>query len=141
MPKELEGIRYTTSEIDASPPKLVSQSFTHWNLSTIGPTNNTFHESYHPNYEIDMFIAELAESFPELVTVIKLGHSAEARELFGLKLSRNAGGKGRMGFVINGAQHAREVRTTAGLLFVLSQPFELCSGLQLPRLSTSRMPL
>ena len=74
-----------------------------------------------------MFIAELAESFPELVTVIKLGHSAEARELFGLKLSKNAAGKGRMGFVINGAQHAREVRTTAGLLFFPSSFSTICT--------------
>lgn len=111
LPEELQGIRYTMSEIDASIPKLLSQpmSFSQWNLSGIGPKNNTFHDSYHPLHEIDMFISELVDSFPELVTVIKLGHSAEGREMLGVKLSRNIGKKPRLGFVIHGAQHAREV--------------------------------
>jgi len=50
--------------------------------------------------------------------VIKLGHSAEGREMLGVKLSRNIGKKPRLGFVIHGAQHAREWVATATTLYL-----------------------
>lgn len=70
---------------------------------------------------------ELARDYPGLVDVIRVGISGEGRELLGVRIGggaghttrgRRRGRKGRkgksksnekMGFVVTGAQHAREV--------------------------------
>ena len=77
--------------------------------------NTTFHNEYHPLYEVDEFLEHIAALFPERVTLFELGHSAEGREMYAVRISSNAdtvvrGGERRKGFVISGAQHAREVR-------------------------------
>lgn len=57
-----------------------------------------------------------------MVALIKVGMSGEGREMWGVRVSNSQGksrkeGKkkgeweGKMGFVITGAQHAREVKT------------------------------
>lgn len=61
---------------------------------------------------------KLAELHPEIVTIHNIGHSAEGREMLALTLSipsvdtaaHTVPGPGKLGFVIVGAQHAREVR-------------------------------
>jgi hypothetical protein len=97
-----------------------------WNLSSL--ENSTFHSTYHPLYEIDEFVLGLAELHPSTVKVVELGHSGEGREMLGMVISsgpvqnkttgqdqRKERKKGtidpekKLGFVIIGAQHAREV--------------------------------
>ena len=92
--------------------------------------NTTFHDSYHPLSQIELFMRELVDAYPETARLINLGRSAEGRDILGLTISRrddddseedDIGGKKRkkkkgpkkqkekLGFVIQGAQHAREV--------------------------------
>jgi hypothetical protein len=92
--------------------------------------NTTFHDSYHPLSQIELFMRELVDAHPETARLINLGRSAEGRDILGLTISRGVdddsekdiGGKKRkkkkkgprkqkekLGFVIQGAQHAREV--------------------------------
>lgn len=63
---------------------------------------------------------ELADVYPNLTRVVPLGHSGEGREMLGLEISRGYSAEDafakpgldpsrRLGFVIMGAQHAREV--------------------------------
>lgn len=93
-------------------------SAVNWNLTTL--ENSTFHAEYHPLYEIDEFITQLAASYPNEAHVVRLGHTGEGREMLGLTLSRSTtksngndlkGKSHKLGFVITGAQHAREVPT------------------------------
>jgi hypothetical protein len=96
------------------------------------PSNETFHADYHPLDEIHDFIRDLAETYPHQVSVVPLGHSGEGREMFALEITAAGasygdgshdpksqvvlskkgnprGAKPRCGFLITGAQHAREV--------------------------------
>ena len=103
----------------------------HWDV--VSPSNATFHGQYHPLEEIESFVGDLAAAYPRQVSVVRLGHSGEGREMFALEISSDAlggGGHGshdsnsqvvlgkkgkpagadpRCGFLITGAQHAREV--------------------------------
>ena len=111
------------------PPLALSQSA--WNISSL--ENTTFHVDYHPLAEVQSFIKQLAATYPNITRLVTLGLSAEGREIHGLTISTgsyNGGeedeGSGRkkkspkktpiahdgekLGFVIVGAQHAREVR-------------------------------
>lgn len=77
-------------------------------------SNSTFHSNYRPLDEIDTFIKDIARSqFSHATTsLVELGHSAEGREMYGLKIvSADTGLKKteKKAFVISGAQHAREV--------------------------------
>ena len=91
--------------------------------------NTTFHDSYHPLSQIESFMHELVDTHPETARLINLGRSAEGRDVLGLTIStgddneneedngekRKKKKKGprkqreKFGFVIQGAQHAREV--------------------------------
>jgi hypothetical protein len=91
--------------------------------------NTTFHDSYHPLSQIEFFMKELVDAHPETARLINLGRSAEGRDVLGLTIStgndddseEDIVGKKRkkkkgprkqkekLGFVIQGAQHAREV--------------------------------
>ncbi len=121
---------------------------TRWDV--VSPSNATFHEGYRPLDEIEDFARDLAAAYPRQVSVVRLGHSGEGREMFALEItggssgsagasySEFAGGGGghvshdpnsqavfgttskgkpkgadpRCGFLITGAQHAREVSNT-----------------------------
>ncbi|KAL6299378.1 hypothetical protein BKA93DRAFT_931543 [Sparassis latifolia] len=96
-----------------------------WNLSSL--SNTTFHASYHPLYEVENFMEELATLNPHLVQLANLGHSAEGREMFAIKISRDtlsqksgssAQGKAKTGIVVTGAQHAREWVATSTALYL-----------------------
>ncbi|KDQ52245.1 hypothetical protein JAAARDRAFT_50362 [Jaapia argillacea MUCL 33604] len=110
-----------------------------WNLTQL--EGNVYHSDYHPLYEIDGFMHEIAALYPDLVTLVRLGHSGEGREMFGVKISttgtghigergdtngRHKKGKGihetapntKMGFVVTGAQHAREWVATAASVYL-----------------------
>jgi hypothetical protein len=105
---------------------------TRWDV--VSPSNATFHTRYHPLDEIESFVRDLAAAYPQQVTIVPLGHSGEGREMFALEISsagasgardhvshdqnfqvvfggkgKERGAKPRCGFLITGAQHAREV--------------------------------
>lgn len=93
-------------------PKVLLQpsqpSLAYWNLSSL--SNSTFHEAYRPLEDIHTFTSELLELYPDNVRVVPIGHSAENREMFALEIAKDRRSVGKMaGFVISGAQHAREV--------------------------------
>ncbi|KAI0646349.1 hypothetical protein C8Q79DRAFT_962203 [Trametes meyenii] len=86
--------------------------------------NSTYHSVYHPLYEIEDFVGELARTRPDLVQLVNLGHTAQGREMFAMQLSRPADELKRTsvvkktGFVITGAQHAREWIATSTALYL-----------------------
>lgn len=83
---------------------------------------------------------DLEKRYPEIVESIKVGVSGEGRQLTGVKIGKSAKVKahgkvgkkgkktqGKMGFVITGAQHAREVSQTSNhlsRLYLLSLFFQ-----------------
>jgi hypothetical protein len=95
---------------------------------------------------------ELATAHPERVSMVPLGHSSEGRELYALEIAAGqrshdhkfADGRSGaetdalpLGFVVTGAQHAREVRS--GLLSCRRiAEWAHCSGSRRRRLFTSR---
>jgi hypothetical protein len=96
------------------PETLTPVSRTDWNLTSL--ENSTFHSAYHPLFEIDHFMTEIAGLYPDIVTLQLLGQSGEGRPMWGLSISRKDGVVGarekrmtKFGFLITGAQHAREV--------------------------------
>lgn len=80
-----------------------------WDLSTV--SNCSFHASYHEYDEIIAFTQQLAEDFPKLVEIVKLGRTHEGRDVVAINVGKIKGkGKWRKKrFVVQGAQHAREV--------------------------------
>ena len=103
-----------------SRPEHLASSYGNWNLTSL--SNTTYHAFYHPLSEIENFMEDLATAHPSLVQLVPLGHSGEGREMVGLKISKDASpspflqsqsGRSsstkKLGFVITGAQHAREV--------------------------------
>ena len=80
----------------------------------VDPT--TFHESYHPLFEIELFLSKLTTSYPGLVSREVVGWSAQGREIFALKIANSTERddederKEKGVLVLSGAQHAREVR-------------------------------
>jgi len=134
------GISYNDSLIPLSlleTPQKPSASFLPWNLVSL--TNSTFHEDYHPLQDIDRFVDELLELHPDLVTRTDIGHTSEGREMFALTISRakvNAAKAAdhakKTGFVLTGAQHAREWIATSTVMYLThalvsdpSEPYSL----------------
>ena len=65
---------------------------------------------YHPLGDIETFASQLLELYPRNVRLVPIGHSAENREMFALEIAKDFGSIAKKtGFVITGAQHAREV--------------------------------
>ncbi len=101
--------------IPLSRPEHLAFTYGNWDLSSLA--NTTYHAVYHPLYEIESFMEDLSSSNPSLVQLVNLGHSSEGREMMGMKISKEStllsSGRSsstkKAGFVITGAQHAREV--------------------------------
>ncbi len=63
-------------------------------------------------------MGEMTRAYPNLVQLVNIGHTGEGREMVAMKLSKEVDLSGagssssvkKAGFVITGAQHAREVR-------------------------------
>ncbi|TFY70250.1 hypothetical protein EVG20_g2767 [Dentipellis fragilis] len=107
-----------------------------WNLTGISLANATFHAAYHTLVGIDAFVGALADGYPQQVTLVQLGHSGEGREMYAVEIQgvgelgsgsgsasgeEEGGGGGEkreMGFVVTGAQHAREWVATAASLYL-----------------------
>lgn len=131
LPQELAQLPHTSTSISVNaPPLSLSQSA--WNISSL--ENTTFHDHYHPLAEVQSFIKQLAATYPNITRLVNLGLSAEGREMNGLTISTGSYNEGdedeesggrrkkkapkktpvahdgeKLGFVIVGAQHAREV--------------------------------
>jgi extracellular matrix protein 14 len=136
LPPSLQGFPHTQKNIPhQSLPLRTASDPTEWGLLSLA--NTTFHSIYHPLYEIDNFMHEIAALHPEIVSVVHLGHSGEGREMLGLTLSRPPAAESpqnvtkgkygghrkqtlgkKLGFVISGAQHAREWVATAASLYL-----------------------
>lgn len=91
LPLSLQGIPHSLKNIPA--PELSASSIppsksliAEWDLSSLA--NTTFHSSYHPLFEIEAFIHELASLHPDMIRVTTLGHSGEGREMSALSISR-----------------------------------------------------
>ncbi|GJE92386.1 peptidase M14 [Phanerochaete sordida] len=96
-------------------PRTRPQSY--WDLGSL--TNTTFHTQYHSLEDIHTFTQELLELYPNNVKVVPIGHSAENREMFALEIFKDEHTKAKKaGFVITGAQHAREWIATSTAMFV-----------------------
>ncbi|KAI0764918.1 hypothetical protein C8Q74DRAFT_1284717 [Fomes fomentarius] len=128
--------------IPLSRPEHLAFAYGNWDLSSLA--NTTYHAVYHPLYEIESFMEDLASSNPSLVQLVNLGHSSEGREMLGMKISKEfsllSSGRSsstkKAGFVITGAQHAREWIATSTSLYLAhsivadaSEEFSLSSWL------------
>ncbi|THH04626.1 hypothetical protein EW145_g5378 [Phellinidium pouzarii] len=105
-----------------------------WNLSSFHDT--TYHDTYHPLFEVNAYMEHLAALFPARISLLELGHSAQGREMFAMRITADGvstgadadaqGGKKRQkgkmkekkGFVITGAQHAREWVASAAAMYI-----------------------
>ncbi len=114
-------------------PQTLSGAQANWNLSSL--SNTTFHSTYHSIEDIGVFVKELLDLYPDNVELVRIGHSSENREMFVLEISKDKGLRGRplsmkkkTGFIISGAQHAREVRWLN--IWFFDDLLTLCSGLR-----------
>lgn len=104
-----------------------------WDLGSV--SNSSFHENYHPLDETDAFMWKLAEEFPGLAKVTRIGLTAEGRDLLALTISKPGDSKmiehgkkkkkkkkhptgPKLSFVLVGAQHGREWVATATSLYL-----------------------
>ncbi|KAJ3507796.1 hypothetical protein NLJ89_g6100 [Agrocybe chaxingu] len=142
LPKELADLPHTTNYLPTTPEASLRPANTEWDVSSL--ENSTFHESYHPLGEIEAFLGQLTATYPNTTRRIGLGESAQGREIPALTISTGGyveeeqedgkkkkkrkprrkkkspvGQDGeKLGFVILGAQHAREWVATATSLYL-----------------------
>ncbi|KAJ7343834.1 hypothetical protein DFH08DRAFT_871334 [Mycena albidolilacea] len=124
LPSALLSIPHSASNISVAIPHPGPREVkpADWNLSSL--ENSTFHSTFHRQSETDEFIQELARLHPESVTIEQLGHTAEGREMLGMKISKSASASGmtsaapKLGFVVLGPQHAREWVATSTALYL-----------------------
>ncbi|KAF7322012.1 Zinc carboxypeptidase [Mycena kentingensis (nom. inval.)] len=113
LPRNLLTLPHSLSNVSYSPDPV--RAATEWDLSSL--QNTTFHDVYHSQTDVDAFLRQLADLNPGVVEVVELGHSAEGREMLGLKISKPTNTT-KLGFVLMGPQHAREwVATSTALYF------------------------
>lgn len=122
LPHSLKDIPVDSHSLSTKPLAEVIEG---WNLPSL--SNTTYHLEYHPLFEIDAFINHLAVLSPNTTRIHRLGHSGQGRELIAMTISKTAeepqgqkkkprktqnrpSTEEKLGFVIMGAQHAREVR-------------------------------
>ncbi|KAG8956993.1 putative metallocarboxypeptidase ecm14 [Tulasnella sp. 408] len=97
-----------------------------WNLTSLH--NCSFHNSFHDWLDISSFMQQMAEDYPDIVRVVRIGRTAEGRDIVGLDIGtreKNKKGKPKNWrkhrTVIQGAQHAREwIATSTALYFAHS---------------------
>ncbi|KAF9652688.1 hypothetical protein BDM02DRAFT_3088647, partial [Thelephora ganbajun] len=126
---------YFPSNSTRSPIKLPFEDFPVFDfepVQTVNPTTwnmsfstSTFHSSYHPLPEIEGFISDLANEYPDLVKLVSIGRTAEQREMTALKFSNRkktvpseTSLRPRGAVVIMGAQHAREWIAVSASLYL-----------------------
>ncbi|KAL4264370.1 peptidase M14 family protein [Pleurotus pulmonarius] len=123
IPKALLSVPHTTSNLSTTvqiPPRdSYTSAIDRWNLTSL--ENTTYHAAYHPSWEIDEFMHTLAELYPDEVTILRLGHTAMGREIYGMQIShstKSSSSKAKPGFLITGAQHAREWVAISTALYI-----------------------
>jgi len=129
LPKELIGMPHTVTSV---PTKNSTPRRLRANWETESFTNSSFHDYYHPLDEVELFLKQLSSTHSNTTQLKTIGQSSEGKDIFALSISsggyseeddtgkkkrRKKKGKRaiphegeKMGFVIIGAQHAREVR-------------------------------
>ena len=91
-----------------------------WNLSSL--SNSTFHTDYRTVEEIGVFIKDILDLYPDQTRLVPIGHSSQHREMFALEITANntvTSLRKKAGFVITGAQHAREACVLRSLFLSL----------------------
>jgi hypothetical protein len=100
------------------------------------PDSDPLHSSYHPYESIVSILRTFANDNPAYARLVSFGHSAEGREILGIKVGNftkahlarevETMGKGKkkskvkeQGMLVVGTQHAREVRTPPHLAVTL----------------------
>nr|QFR04920.1 metallocarboxypeptidase [Euphausia superba] len=78
--------------------------------------------SYHTLDEINGYLDYLAETYPDLCSIVNIGSSYEGRTMNMLKIS--TGGEGKPGIFIDGGIHAREWIAPATVTYALNQLIE-----------------
>ncbi|KAJ7259332.1 peptidase M14 [Mycena rebaudengoi] len=113
LPPALLAVPHSTSNIDDTIPRtrLRHHGPQDWGLGSL--ENTTFHDEYHPLWEIDAFIHEMARLHPDSVNLLRLGHSAQEREMMGMKIS--SPNKKQL---VAEAGHAREWVATSSSLYL-----------------------
>ena len=99
-----------------NPSSVPSEGLKTWDLSSLG--NSSLHSNYRRLNEIDQFVEDLITEYPNNVNLVSIGHSAQGREMFALEITKektqgirknHTESAKKSGFVLTGAQHAREV--------------------------------
>lgn len=73
---------------------------------------------YHDLKEINDWLYSLTKTYPETVKTISMGHTFEARNLTGVKISY---GEGRRSVFIEGGIHAREWISPATVTYIINE--------------------
>lgn len=112
-------VPYTNTLLPESlyiPSTAPSEALKTWDLSSL--SNSSLHSNYRRLNEIDQFVEDLISEYPNNVNLVSIGHSAQGREMFALEITKDKAQELRnnhtesarkSGFVLTGAQHAREV--------------------------------
>ncbi|PPQ93587.1 hypothetical protein CVT25_005467 [Psilocybe cyanescens] len=135
LPEELKELSHNVTFISTIPPRRVGSADSGVHVFA----NSSFHDAYHPLTELTSFIHELVDTYPNITRLTNLGTSAEGREVLALTISTGpyqgkqsdelkkkndkkktpSGPAGeKLGFVIVGAQHAREWIATATSVYL-----------------------
>ncbi|KAJ6574330.1 hypothetical protein B0H19DRAFT_1124238 [Mycena capillaripes] len=117
LPSALLSTPHSQSNISVPVPEPALRPTEDWDLTSL--ENTTFHADYHRQADVDAFMEEMARLYPQAVEILRLGHTGEAREMLGMKISSGSEkGKQKLGFVILGPQHAREWVATSTALYI-----------------------
>jgi len=127
LPVLASALQVTLQEPFSSPQyedtsQLDITTHSNWTLGSL--TNSTFHESYHPLEETDLFLSELARAYPQNVLLETVGFSAEGRKIIAAAIQRpqlrkkKDKLKKKLRFVIMGTQHGREWIATSTALYL-----------------------
>lgn len=77
-------------------------------------------EAYYTNDQINDWMDDLAEAYPEIVTKLEIGTSFEGRPLRGLKISQNSNEDKRIIF-LEGGIHSREWISPATVCYIANE--------------------
>lgn len=98
VPSELDAFPHSPIDVAVPPissaPLLAPKDSCHrattpptepWDLTKL---TSDFHESYHRFEDITVFVNELSRTFPHQVELVRVGQSAEGREILAIKIEQ-----------------------------------------------------
>ncbi|KAH8835914.1 peptidase M14 [Flagelloscypha sp. PMI_526] len=89
-------------------------------LSNDSPSNSSFHDDYRVLPSINSFLQSLAQDYPDLLKVVRIGLSAEGRDLWAVEISSDTKSlRAKKGVVISGPQHSREWIATSAAVHMI----------------------